>query len=214
MAVTTHRVSALAGALLTASGAAQAALIVDAPGDLLNGFNAATSPDLDVITAEVTYNNADNTFTFTSTLAGNVGTTATASYVWGVNRGAGTAGFAGNGLPNVLWDRLVRLVPGGTSQILGGGLPTINIDPAAITISGSTISAVFAASLLPGNGFAPENYTVNLWPRVNAPSGFAGISDFAPNNTNAPVTVIPAPAATAAIGMTGLLAFNRRRAVR
>jgi MYXO-CTERM domain-containing protein len=206
---TSALITGITGALAL-SASASAALITDAAGDTINGFNAATNPDLDVLSAEVIFNNVTNTFTFTSTLAGNVGTTATASFVWGVNRGAGTAGFAANGLNNVLFDRVVRLVPGGTSQIAGGGLPAINLDPGAVTISGSIITAVVPASLLPSTGFTPENYTVNLWPRVASPAGFAGISDFAPNNSNASVTVVPAPGGALALAAAGLLAMRRR----
>jgi len=199
-----------AAALAAWAPTASAELIVDAAGDLINGFNAATNPDLDVITAESIYDSSTNTFTFTSTLAGAVGTTPNMSFVWGVNRGGGTAGFAGNGLPNVLFDRVVRLVPGGQSQIAGGGLATINLDASAVTFSGNTITATFSADLLPGNGFTPSQYTVNLWPRVNSPAGFPGISDFAPNDRNAAVTVVPSPAAAAAFGLAGLLARRRR----
>ena len=138
------------------------------------------------------------------------GTTATASYVWGVNRGAGTAGFGANGLPNVLFDRVVRLVPGGTSQIAGGGLPAINLDPGAVTFSGNSMTAVFPATLLPSTGFQPGAYTLNLWPRVTAPSGFAGISDFAPDANNFAVTVVPAPAGVLVIGGAAL-GLRRRR---
>ncbi len=186
--------------------------IVDAANDLINGFNAATAPDLDVRTAEATYDFLTNTFTFTATMGGTLGTTATASYVWGVNRGAGTAGFAANGYTNVLFDRVVRLVPGGTSQIAGGGLPAIDIAPSAVTFSGATITAIIPANLLPSTGASFDAYTVNLWPRVNAPAGFAGISDFAPDSANAKVSVVPAPTAAAALGIAGLLGSRRRRA--
>ena len=210
---TTARVAGVAGLLFALTATANAALITDAAGDLINGFNAATNPDLDVLTAEVFFNNITNEFTFTSTLAGAPGTTAGSSYVWGVNRGAGTAGFAANGITNVFFDRVVRLVPGGTSQIAGGGLPAINLASGAVTISGNSITAVVAASLLPSTGFTPDNYTVNLWPRLNAPGGFAGISDFAPDNSNAAVTVIPAPAGVLTLAMAGVFA-TRRRSVR
>lgn len=204
--------AALASTLAFLAGTnASAAIINDAQGDLINGFTSAANADLDVLLAEAIYNNVDNTFTFNATLAGNVGTTATASYVWGVNRGAGTAGFAANGLPNVLFDRVVRLVPGGTSQIAGGGLPAINLDPGSVVINGATISAVIPGSLLPSTGFALSNYTVNLWPRTTAPAGFAGISDFAPDTNNASVTVIPAPATIAALGGFALAGLRRRR---
>lgn len=200
--------SVLTAALLSVAGSmASAAVINDATGDLINGFTAG---DLDVVTAEATYDNVNNTFTFTSTLAGAVGTTSGASYVWGVNRGAGTAGFAANGYTNVLFDRVVRLLPDGTGAIAGGGLPVINLPAGSVTISGNTITGVVAASLLPNNGFTFENYTVNLWPRVATPGGFAGISDFAPDTNNAAVTVVPAPAALGVLAAAGLLAPRRR----
>ncbi|GDY00190.1 hypothetical protein LBMAG48_25930 [Phycisphaerae bacterium] len=205
-------VSMVAAALAMLAGtSAFGALITDAQGDLINGFTSAANADLDVLTAEAIYNNVNNTFTFTATVAGNVGTTATASYVWGVNRGAGTAGFAANGLTNVLFDRVVRLVPGGTSQIAGGGLPAINLDPGAVSFSGTTITAVVSANLLPSTGFTFSNYTVNLWPRTTAPAGFAGISDFAPDSSNAAVTVVPAPASLGVFAGVAGLVLRRRR---
>jgi hypothetical protein len=201
------------GAIVTASLSltASATVVVDAANDLINGFSAATNPDLDVLSTEVLYNNVTNQFTLNSTVAGNIGTTATASYVWGINRGAGTAGFGANGFTNILFDRVVRLVPGGTSQIAGGGLPAINLPVGAVVFSGATMTATFDASLLPNNGFTFANYTYNLWPRVAAPTGFAGIPDFSPDNTNAPVSVIPAPSALGIIAAGGLVVGRRRR---
>ncbi len=200
-----------ASAVLALGVAATAAPTVDPAGDLLNGFSAVTSPDLDVLEMEAFFDNVTNNFTFTSKSAGAIGTTAGSSFVWGVNRGAGTAGFAANGLTNVLFDRVVQLVPGGVSRIAGGGLPAINLDPGAVTINGSTITAVVPASLLPSTGFAFGGYTVSLWPRTSTPAGFAGISDFAPDSTNVAVTVIPAPAALASMAIAGLAMARRRR---
>lgn len=198
-------------ALSAGAAGASAAPFIDGAGDLLNGFNAGTSPDLDILESEAFYDSVANTFTFTSRSAGAIGTTAGSSFVWGVNRGAGTAGFAANGINNVFFDRVVVLTPGGVSRIAGGGLAAINLDPAAVTISGSTISVVLSAALLPSTGFEFSNFTVNLWTRTAAPSGFAGISDFAPDNSNIGVTVIPAPASLLAVAGGALLARRRRR---
>ncbi|MBY0313531.1 MAG: hypothetical protein K2W85_15810 [Phycisphaerales bacterium] len=207
-------IRSFAALALMALGAplAMGAPVTDPAGDLLNGFSAAANPDLDVLFAEAVYDITSNTFTFSSTSAGAVGTTASSSFVWGVNRGAGTAGFAANGLTNVLFDRVVRIVPGGTSQIAGGGLPAIDLPSSAITISGASITAVVPGSLLPSTGFALSSYTVNLWPRTAAPNGFAGISDFAPDTSNASVTVIPAPGAAAVFAGVAMLGMRRRRA--
>lgn len=196
---------------LALSSLAHAAPTLDAAGDLINGFSAATSPDLDVLQIEAFFDTTTSNFVFTSTSAGAIGTTAGASFVWGINRGAGTAGFAANGVTNVLFDRVVQITPGGLSRIAGGGLPAINLDPGAITINGSTIRVVIAASLLPSTGFLFSDYSVALWPRSAAQTGFTAIADFAPNNSNIGVTLIPAPAGLAAMLAAGCVGARRRR---
>ncbi len=203
-----------AAALLVAAAAAcpAAALafdgITDRPGDFLPTFaGSAAATDLDVIAATVTYNPSTDIFTLSSTQSGNVGLTATGLYVWGVNRGAGTAGFAANGLPGVLFDRVVLLRPDGTGSISGTNLPA-----GSVLISGTTISASFSGSLLPSTGFAKGAYTFNLWPRDGAlPAGFSQISDFAPDNANFTATVVPEPASALlmSLGLAGLL-WRRR----
>jgi hypothetical protein len=202
--------SFIALALAGLAPAALAAPFIDAAGDLINGFTSAANADLDIVEVEAFFDTTTSKFIFTSKSAGAIGTTASSSFVWGINRGAGTAGFAANGITNVFFDRVVRIVPGGTSQIAGGGLPAINLDPGAVTIVGSTIRAEVPASLLPSTGFAFSNYTVNLWPRTSAPGGFAGISDFAPDNANLSLTVIPAPASLGLLAVAGLVARRRR----
>ena len=138
-------------------------------------------------------------FTFTSTSARNIGTRANSSYVWGINRGGETAGFAANGLPNVLSDRDVQLVPVGISRIAGGELATIDLPTNLMTFNGATITAIIPASLLPSNGFTSRNYTVNV------------IADFALNTNNVAVTVIPAPGVLGMIGGIAVFGLRRRR---
>jgi hypothetical protein len=72
--------------------------ITDNPNDFLATFaGSAASTDLDVISATVLYDAGADLFSLTSVMSGAIGSTAGGFYVWGVNRGAGTAGFAGNG---------------------------------------------------------------------------------------------------------------------
>ncbi len=184
--------------------------ITDRVGDFLPTFGGSTAAaDLDVVAATVTYNTATDTFTFASTMAGNLGITPSGLFVWGVNRGAGTAGFFANGLPGVLFDRVVLLREDGTGTVAGTNLPA-----GAITISGNTITGVVSGALLPSTGFAKTAYTFNLWPRDGSlPAGFGQISDFAPDNANFTATVVPEPASFGllAAGLAGIGLLRRRR---
>lgn len=185
--------------------------ITDPKGDFLATFaGSSASTDLDVLSASVFYNPSTDLFTLTATMDGLIGTTATGFYVWGVNRGAGTAGFASLGLNGVRFDRVIILRPDGTGTIPGvGALPG-----GSITISGKTITGVVSGSLLTSTGFTNKlDYTFNLWPRDGAFAGNAAISDFAPNNANFTATAVPEPgtAALGALGLAGLLAWRRRQ---
>jgi PEP-CTERM motif len=188
--------------------------ITDPKGDFLATFaGSRASADLDVVAATVLYNPSLDTFFLKATLDGNVGSTATGVYVWGVNRGAGLASFGASlGLDGVRFDRVVLVRPDGSGSVAG-----TNLASGAITISGKTITAAVKGSLLPSTGFANKlDYTFNLWPRdlAFASTGVGAISDFAPNNANftATITAVPEPASAALLlGGLGLVAFYRRR---
>lgn len=190
-------------ALLGLSGwspASHAATSISDPlGDFLSTFAGSTaSADLDVLSASVFYNPGADLFTLVATMAGDIGSTSTGFYVWGVNRGAGVASFAANGITGVRFDRVILLRPDGSGSIGGVALPS-----GSVSISGHTITGVVSGSLLESTGFAKQDYTWNLWPRDGAFSGFAAISDFAPDNANFTATPVPEPA-SAALWLAGL----------
>jgi hypothetical protein len=188
--------------------------ITDPVGDFLPTFaGSSASTDLDVVSATVTYDASADAFRLTSTMSGNIGLTASALYVWGVNRGAGTAGFAANGIDGVRFDRVVLARPDGTGSVGGVG----NLPAGSVTISGKTISVIVNGSFLASTGFANKlDYTWNLWPRDSTFSGFTAISDFAPDNANFTSTVgsVPEPGVAAMLlaGFVVVGSLARRRA--
>jgi hypothetical protein len=87
----------------------------------------------------------------------------------------------------VLFDAVAVMFPDGLGRIAilpPAGPPAITNLPGLVNIQGDSISMSVAASLLPANGFAPEDYTFTLWSRqrVNplADGTNAEIADFAP----------------------------------
>lgn len=175
--------------------------ISDAAGDFLSTYTGPQGGDLDVIRAGVNFTGSQ--FQFRATLNAPVGTTAGAFYVFGVNRGQGTARLAG-GTPSlgadILFDSVVILRPNGTGQVNELVTPTAvtQLPASTVVINGNTISADISAALLPSRGFSQDQFTWNLWPRVAPPQGVTAsnalISDFAPDRGNAIVTSTPAPA--------------------
>lgn len=189
--------------------------ITDTQGDFLSTFaGSADSGDLDVLSATVLYDPGSDLFKLSSTMDGAIGATTTGFYVWGVNRGAGTAGFAASGITGVRFDRVILVRPNGTGTVNGvGALPS-----GAVTISGNTISAIVSGSMLVSTGFNKADYTFNLRPRDGAFTGFAAISDFAPDNAKftatAGVVAVPEPGTyammIAGLALVGGIARRRR----
>lgn len=204
----------LAGAAVLATAAPAAAQLVSDPvGDFVAGYGGPTNGDMDVIGVNASFDGS--IFRFVSRSAGDIGVTPNSIFVWGINRGLGTARF-GALAPGVLFDAVVILNPTGTSTVRDLLTNTATPLPVgAVTFSGPNLTALVTAALLPSpvGGVAPGRYTVNLWPRLGvAPPTGGAISDFAPDNSNiAVVTPEPQSAALLLPAAGVLLAWTRRR---
>lgn len=160
----------------------------------------------------VTFDGAN--FDFTATLNGTVGETPGAKYVFGINRGQGTAKFSNIGHGGVLFDSTFTIDTAGQNVVKD----LINQTTTAITdvtISGATISGVVPLSDLPSEGFSPINYQTDLWPEAGpATPANTNISDFAPDNSDAPVSTTPEPGTMSLFGMAAggaFVALGRRK---
>lgn len=186
----------LSCALIMASTLAMPVLadpVTDATGDFLPTFTGPHNGDLDLTRIEGTFDGA--TFRLDATTAAPIGTTSTGLYVWGFNRGRGTAGFAQIGASGVLFDSVVIVNPGAgtvTVRDLVTGQGTV-LPASAIRVAGNQISVEIPANLLTPQGLNQANFLVNLWPRSSA-GGDGTIPDFAPDNENARLTLaFPTP---------------------
>ena len=116
---------------------------------------------------------------------------------------------------------MVALAPDGTGAFIDlvlGGAPQI-LDPASISIVGSTISVTLTEALMPSQGLDFADYRYNLWPRF-APGGVDAadntqISDFAPDGstfTATTATAVPEPAGVGLLagGLLSMAALRRR----
>src|SRR5207302_5257972 len=101
------------GAFAGAPGVARAGFITDSTGDFISSYGGRHNGDLDVVGAEVQFDGVN--FYLHAVLNGAVGTSNGAIYVFGFNRGAGTAGFASIGINGVLFDRVIVLNNNDTS---------------------------------------------------------------------------------------------------
>ena len=210
----------ITGPMVFAATPAEATARSDAIGDFLTVFDGPHAGDLDVTAVDA--RRSGQIVTLTADLAGALGTTADAAYVWGINRGAGVEPFPHFDPPTgqgVFFDAYVILAANGSgtlTNLLTG--KTQALDPAGINVHGSRISVSLNASLLPSEGFAFGDYLYNFWPRF-APGGVVPtnnrqISDFAPDDSSFAAGV-PEPASWGMMiaGFGAIGAMMRRRAV-
>jgi hypothetical protein len=192
----------LSAALCVAGFAAQTQALpfIDASNDLLPSYAGPKDADLDVVQADVVIDPRAQTITFSGTMRGNIDTRSPKIYVFGIDRGRGTAGrdlvFQGliGGEPkigsNVLWDAAVALTAGGQAlffDVLNPGL--VPLPDVAVSVNGNQISATVPLALFPSQGFKFKEYTYNLWPRSELSLANTVLSDFAPDNGVAPVSI-------------------------
>lgn len=202
--------------VLSAAGstaAAQTGQFTDAAGDLLPTYSGPHNADLDVLAGAFQFDGSQ--YLFSGTLAGPIGFTPGTLYVWGINRGQGTARFS-PALPNtnnILFDAVVIFNPGGTSSVRDLLNNTgSNLGPSDVSFVGNTFFGRVGAGLLSSTGFAPTAYTANLWPRLGVGNNNQ-IADFAPDNSNIAVGTVPEPTTFALLapGLGGILVLARRR---
>lgn len=203
-------------AVIAAMLAVPAAAVTDPAGDFLASFVGPQNGDLDALSASVT-EQGNGFLRLEATLNGAIGTTVGGFYVFGFDRGAGTARFVG-GTPSVgagvLFDSVVVVFNTGAVNVvdLTNGVATPLAG--AVRFGADSLTAFVNTALLPSRGFAgPGSYTFNLWPRSPG-AGNSFIADFAPDASNAGVTAVPEPASWALL-ITGLglagAAMRRRR---
>jgi hypothetical protein len=192
----------LAAALCVAGFAAQTPALpfLDASNDLLPTYAGAKDADLDVVQADVVIDPQAQTITFSGTTRGNIDTRSPKLYVFGIDRGRGTAGrdliFQGaiGGEPkigsHVLWDSAAALTAGGLAfffDALNPGL--VPLPDVHVGINGNQITATLPLALFVSQGFRLKEYTFNLWPRSELSLVNTVVSDFAPDNGDAPVSI-------------------------
>ena len=169
----------------------------DPVGDIFPTYLGYHLPGMDVVSHGVTL--VGDRVIFFGRMEGPIAPTQAIGglYLFGVDRGQGTARFLGPAAPpiigpNVLWDSIVRINPNGTglfnNTIAGVITP---LDPKDIVIDGDTLLASVPLSLmLPAATRPPCEWTYNLWPR-NGIGQNVQVSDLAPDDGNSPVQTIP-----------------------
>lgn len=208
----TRRLLAATAVLLVGLSAARADFITDPVGDFLPTFSGSKTPDLDVVSAGGTFDG--QVFRLFATMNGAIGTNPNNVYVWGINTGAGTEQFNTGPVPTgqgIFFNRVVTLRFNPTTSAITTTAGTTGF------VSGNSVELDVPLSLLPSTGFAPQNYTWNLWPRdSSSPAGNPAsnnrqISDFAPDASNAAFAPSPAPGSAVLLGLGGLTLAGWRR---
>lgn len=164
----------------------QPSRIRDAVNDFIPTYTGPRGADLDVVSNESSFDGS--TFSFAGTMNGAIGTTTIGVYVWGVDRGVGTARF-GDIATGVHFDAVVIARPDGTGSVRDFTTNVATPLPAgSVVIAGNSLTVRVPAAMLPPQGFSLARYTVAFWPRSGLVSN-EQIADFSPDNGNAPLTV-------------------------
>lgn len=168
-------------AALSLLAASPSLAVTDPTGDFLPTHSGAPSADIDLIAAEM-FLQPGGRIALSAGLAGNIGTTPGASYVFGVDRGAGLPGLF-TGVPpvgpGVTFDAVVVVRADGTGVVTAfndGAPPTVTaLDSSDLLLEGNLVAAFVDIALLPSRGFALADYRFNVWSRSGG--GNVGIAD-------------------------------------
>lgn len=202
--------------LTTLTSPAHAVRITDPVNDFLSTYTAGPqAADLDVVAAEVSL--VGDRLLFSVTLNGQIGTTpGAAAYVFGLDRGQGVPFFALDNPPvatNVQFDAALVLIPDNdfvaVDDIVPDDTRTV-LSPSVFTISGNEIVAELPLSLFPSRGRTAAQYTFNFWTRFPAGISNDQLADFAPDNSNAQITVVPEPSSVLGLCIAGTMALVYR----
>lgn len=185
---------------LLASATAASATVVDPADDFLSTYTGPLNGDVDILSGDVAFDGTS--YFLTSTLNGSIGSTTGSIFVWGVNRGSGTARLT-FGTPSlgadILFDAVIVMFPDGTLRVVTiplAGAPTVNVIAGGTGVAGDTLSATVSLALLGSTGFAPEDYTFSFWSRTRVNPALDGtnaeIADFLPGSMEA--RTVPEPA--------------------
>ncbi len=199
----------------TLAFAPAAAVTGDPQGDFLSTFAGVPAADLDVAAAAVLIDG--ETLQLGGVMFDRIGISPNPTYVWGIDRGSGTAGLF-TGAPsvgaNVLFDAVLAFGTDGSGQLVAfndGAPPTVtSLAAGTIGVFGSVSIARIPLALLPSRGFSTNQYSYNLWTRAG--DGNALIADFA-SDRNFFAEGVPEPGTWALllVGFGAVGATLRRR---
>lgn len=214
----------LLGVAFALVAASPSRAVTDPAGDFLPTHGGIASPDIDLVAAEMFILQGAR-LGLSAGLAGVVGSTPGASYVFGVDRGAGLPGLF-TGVPpvgpGVTFDAVVVVRADGTGVVTAfneGAPPTVTVlDADDILVDGNLVAAFVDIALLPSRGFALADYRFNVWSRSGG--GNTGIADLAQESGTFGFVnsagAVPEPASWAMLiagfGLAGNALRRRRRA--
>ena len=119
-----------------------------------------------------------------------------AYYVFGINRGSGTAVgpyFAAR--PGITPDALVTITAGSNNASWSGTITDLEsgsvatINPSQIQLNGSTVRVFVNTSQLPSTGFATKHYHFAFWTQLQTGKDFGTVGSIAPDATMIPIGV-------------------------